>query len=112
MGVQLMQLHCSTFDAILVLTYLSFCVLALLNVVTAVFVSAALKTAEEDKMMMLSQQMWSFFEDADDDNSGTITWQEFKKYCKSPTFIDFLKKVDLQVDQAETLYKYLDEAGT
>ncbi|CAK0857241.1 unnamed protein product [Prorocentrum cordatum] len=90
------------------LCYMFFVIFALTNVVTGVFVESALRTAEEDKRRQLTHQMTSLFTQADDDGSGTITWDEFQEHLAAPQLQSFLKALDLHVDEARALFQLLD----
>ncbi|CAK0799984.1 unnamed protein product [Prorocentrum cordatum] len=88
--------------------YMFFVIFALTNVVIRVFVESALRTAEDDKRRQLSAQMSSLFRQADEDSSGTVTWDEFQDHLAAPQLQTFLKAIDLDVDEARALFHLLD----
>merc|ERR1719252_220477 len=67
--------------------YVSFTVFALMNIVTSVFVENATKEALHDRDRVIEEQLEAkesfvnevkaLFREADDDGSGTLTWDEF-----------------------------------
>merc|ERR1712073_110597 len=52
--------------------------------------------------------MKSVLQEADNDESGTISWGEFQKYLDDTRMLDFFKAIELDVTEARGLYKLLD----
>eukprot|EP00927_Polykrikos_kofoidii_P032160 TRINITY_DN27479_c0_g1_i1.p1 TRINITY_DN27479_c0_g1~~TRINITY_DN27479_c0_g1_i1.p1 ORF type:complete len:729 (-),score=105.16 TRINITY_DN27479_c0_g1_i1:149-2335(-) len=96
------------FQAGVFIVYVSASILAVMNVVTSVFVTAAMKHAEEDKKKVIMEAMKSFFDEADEDGSGSISWDEFADQLEHPQMQWFLKEVDMHPDQARALFHLLD----
>merc|ERR1740120_373863 len=75
---------------VLFLFCISFLVFGVLNVVTAIFVESSYKFAQKDKREMIREQireqsMWvrqiqDVFTEADQDRSGTFSWEEFESH--------------------------------
>lgn len=103
---------CSPWLLVVFLLYIAFTLFALLNVVTGLFVEAAINAAEEDKKQVLAQQMCNLFIDLDRDSSGAITWEEFEINLQNPQMMEYLKVIDLDPDEAAQLFNLLDEDGS
>jgi len=100
--------YCSPWFAVVFLCYIVFALFALLNVVTGLFVEAAIATATEDKKVVLMQQMCQMFLDCDDDQSGTVSWEEFKEHLDNPQMETYLKELDIDKAEAPMLFRLLD----
>lgn len=103
--------HCSPWMALVFSLYIAFVTFAMLNVITGVFVESAIQTANDDKKKVLMYQMRQLFLEADVDNSGTISWEEFKEQLENPQLQSFLRVVDLDKQEAEDLFRLLDVNG-
>jgi len=64
--------------------YIAFAVLALLNVVTGVFVESAMESAKNDEDMAMVDRLRQAFQETDVDGSGIITWDEFEAALDEP----------------------------
>mmetsp|Transcript_73883 Transcript_73883/g.161679 ORF Transcript_73883/g.161679 Transcript_73883/m.161679 type:complete len:811 (-) Transcript_73883:245-2677(-) len=104
--------YCSPWLTALFLCYIIFAIFALLNVVTGLFVEAAIATASEDKKTVLCQQMCQLFMDCDIDNSGTVSWQEWEEHLRRPEMESYLKELDIDIREAPLLFALLDGDGT
>eukprot|EP00927_Polykrikos_kofoidii_P001050 TRINITY_DN10384_c0_g1_i1.p1 TRINITY_DN10384_c0_g1~~TRINITY_DN10384_c0_g1_i1.p1 ORF type:complete len:774 (+),score=129.05 TRINITY_DN10384_c0_g1_i1:116-2323(+) len=103
--------QCGPWYAMLFVSYVSCCILALMNVVTSVFVTSAMKNAEADSKQNLARAMTTFFEEADADGSGSISWDEFQARLDTPRMQWFLREIDMHPDQARALFQLLDSEG-
>eukprot|EP00746_Dinoflagellata_sp_MGD_P007807 gnl/MRDRNA2_/MRDRNA2_115532_c0_seq1.p1 gnl/MRDRNA2_/MRDRNA2_115532_c0~~gnl/MRDRNA2_/MRDRNA2_115532_c0_seq1.p1 ORF type:complete len:662 (-),score=121.10 gnl/MRDRNA2_/MRDRNA2_115532_c0_seq1:22-2007(-) len=107
--------------------YIAFAVLALLNVITGVFVEKALASALDDRDAVISEQLAReesyanevrrCFHEADEDGSGTITWKEFEVHLNDPRVQAYFKTLDIDASEVHGLFKLLDmnevgEVGT
>jgi hypothetical protein len=100
--------YCGPWHALLVIAYMTFTLLVLMNIVTSVFVTAAMKHADDDKKQVLMLQMCSFFRECDDDMSGSISWEEFQNHLQHPQLLQFLREIDLHPEHARALFRLLD----
>lgn len=92
-----------------------------LNVVVGAFVAAASEIAKKDRDTLvkwelqqcenLTKRIISFFQDADKDQSGTLTWDEFRTYMKDRKVKAYFQTMDLDVSQAHVLFELLDTDG-
>jgi len=100
------------------LSFVSFAILALLNVVTAVFVETAVQRSMSDREMRVqkemdnkvefAQSMQRVFEELDTNNSGAITLEEFEKQMEDENVLTFMSTLELDVDQVWMLLCLLD----
>eukprot|EP00931_Biecheleriopsis_adriatica_P076131 TRINITY_DN49880_c0_g1_i1.p1 TRINITY_DN49880_c0_g1~~TRINITY_DN49880_c0_g1_i1.p1 ORF type:complete len:708 (+),score=169.26 TRINITY_DN49880_c0_g1_i1:58-2181(+) len=103
------------------LVYLTFAILALLNVVTAVFVETAMQQSQNDRELLVQQDMEQkvefvdtmqrVFEELDTDGSGTLSLDEFEKKLDDENILNFMSTLELDVDQVRTLLTLLDRDG-
>jgi len=88
--------------------YIGFAVLALLNVVTGVFVDSALKSVAKDTESVLVNRLTEFFSQADTDDSGTMTTEEFDSMCEDDSVRRQFEAIDLDLSEAKGLFLMLD----
>eukprot|EP00931_Biecheleriopsis_adriatica_P104276 TRINITY_DN78964_c0_g1_i1.p1 TRINITY_DN78964_c0_g1~~TRINITY_DN78964_c0_g1_i1.p1 ORF type:complete len:638 (+),score=135.87 TRINITY_DN78964_c0_g1_i1:66-1979(+) len=88
--------------------YIAFAVLAMMNVVTGVFVESALLTAREDRDKEVLSQVRQLFLSADADQNGMISWEEFATTMDSPNFTKYLSSLDIDESEAQGLFLLLD----
>lgn len=108
------------------LAFIAFCYLAVLNVVTGVFVQSAIENAQHNRewliqQLMSNKQMYvdtiqdqfrSMFDLFDADRSGTVTVDEFAEHLKDPQVQAYFALLELDTSDAFTLFKLLDEDGS
>jgi hypothetical protein len=88
--------------------YIAFAVLAMMNVVTGVFVESALMTARHDKDVDLVNHLRDVFVNTDEQRTGNIGWDEFFKLCQDPQMESVFKAVDLDRSEAQGLFELID----
>lgn len=101
--------------------YIALVALAVLNVVTAVFVEYAMKMAAEDRDLVIqdylekeskfSKDAQAVFQEADADDSGAITFAEFTGHLEDLRVQAFLRSMELDGVEAVRLFKLLDADG-
>jgi len=100
------------------LAFITFAILALLNVITAVFVEAAMQVSQNDKELVVLEEMESklefisvmqqVFQELDTNDSGALSLEEFEKHIEDPKLTAFLASFELDVSQVRTLFTLLD----
>lgn len=88
--------------------YIAFAVLALMNVVTGVFVENAIDSANKDKEKYLVQTAQELFARADSKGTGAITWLEFQRHLQSPDLKGYFEGLGVDTKCAKGLFKILD----
>merc|ERR1719171_3438901 len=102
--------------------YISFSLLALLNVITGIFVEKAMMSALQDRETVIQDQLdsedsWvnemrSLMTEADQDEDGTITWEEFSSHIKDERVQAYFKTLELDLGMAEDLFRLIDVGDT
>jgi len=98
--------------------FITFVVFGLLNVLIGVFVQSTSAIAELDRDFVIREemerkqsvmnQMRDLFKQVDDDNSGTVTWNELKASLNNPAVQGYFSLVQIEPEEAEGLFKLLD----
>lgn len=88
--------------------YIAFAVLAMMNVVTGVFVDSALQSSAKDQEQDLILRMREFYHKTSLDNGGSITWDEFEHHLKDKDSLDYFKNIGVNIAEAKSLFELLD----
>ncbi|CAE8643029.1 unnamed protein product, partial [Polarella glacialis] len=90
--------------------YIFFIYCGVLNVVTSIFVDSALLLSQKDRDIAIQSQLnqnisyakriKEFFHEADKDNSGMLSWDEFETYLADDKVKAYFSTLDLDVSQA------------
>jgi len=104
---------------ILYVFYTVFVVIGVLNVLTGIFVERANELSGLDRDLVIQSQlkrnetfldeMKRIFEEADEDGSGTISWEEFRHYLENDRVKAYLATQQLDAFDARTLFDILNE---
>jgi len=95
--------------------------IALLNIMTGVFVENAMKLAQPDRNVMALEQRRASLNDARDlrnilkqldvDNTGTVTWDEFRSVASDPCVSALLEVMGLDIKDARLMFAMFCETG-
>jgi len=109
-------------SALLFLFYIFFSMIAVLNIITGVFVDNAVETSKMERDYLVQkqielkekylQEMRQLFSDMDRDASGSISLEEVKAYVEDPRVHAYLQVLGLEADDAEKLFRLLDTSGS
>lgn len=88
--------------------YIAFAVLAMMNVVTGIFVESALLTAKADKEAEIQRHVRTIFRTGDLNSDGMISWEEFHEAMSDPSLAKYFKVLDIDVNEARGLFLLLD----
>jgi len=99
-----------------------FIAIGILNLIVAVIVDRAAEARHEDTENLLSRKVKDkqramrrferLFIDADIDQDGQITFDEFRQCCQSsPELADTMRLMDLRLDDADLVFEILDADG-
>mmetsp|Transcript_80255 Transcript_80255/g.125034 ORF Transcript_80255/g.125034 Transcript_80255/m.125034 type:complete len:406 (+) Transcript_80255:1-1218(+) len=88
--------------------YTAFCLLALMNVVTGVFVQAALESAKQDRTSYMLRHVRELFSHADPDNTGSLNWEQFESCLDKDFMQEFFKVIDVDRSDAKNVFALLD----
>mmetsp|Transcript_10479 Transcript_10479/g.23800 ORF Transcript_10479/g.23800 Transcript_10479/m.23800 type:complete len:768 (+) Transcript_10479:83-2386(+) len=98
--------------------YVFFMCLGVLNVVVGWFVATTSDIAAKDRESFVNNEMSrldqysrklrTFFQEADLDRSGLLSWDEFKLHLRDDRVKAYFHALELDVSQASTLFRLLD----
>jgi len=102
--------------------YISFCLFAMLNVMTGVFCQGAIEGAERDQEMLVHTVMSDrsvyldglrkLFEVIDDDNDGSVTVKEFEEHFNDDAVRSLFLALQLDPADAWELFVAIDGDGS
>lgn len=98
----------SPWMGILFFLYVSFALLAVMNVVTATFVQNAIERAAQVKETQKVSQASRLFRTLDTDSSGVITFDEIESNLESKEVQEFFRSIDVDLSEARCLFDMLD----
>eukprot|EP00930_Biecheleria_cincta_P035356 TRINITY_DN24317_c0_g2_i1.p1 TRINITY_DN24317_c0_g2~~TRINITY_DN24317_c0_g2_i1.p1 ORF type:complete len:630 (+),score=106.86 TRINITY_DN24317_c0_g2_i1:33-1892(+) len=93
--------------ALLVL-YIGFAILAVMNVVTGLFCESAMERAQEVRQATLVSRIRDVFENLDLDTSGCISLSEFEQHVETSAVQAYFKAMDIAPTEAKCLFETLD----
>lgn len=88
--------------------FITVSVIALMNVVTVVFVDSALYIAKRDKDTHMVNSVRSLFDKTDHNCSGAISWEEFCSKLDTQEMIEYFKNIDVDISEAQGIFSLLD----
>jgi hypothetical protein len=98
--------------------FIIFVMFGLLNVLVGVFVQNTEAIANIDKDFVIQEemarknsavnQMRDLFHEIDEDNSGSISWEEMRKHCTEDTMKAYFAMMQIEIDEAHGLFRLLD----
>mmetsp|Transcript_3285 Transcript_3285/g.9302 ORF Transcript_3285/g.9302 Transcript_3285/m.9302 type:complete len:559 (-) Transcript_3285:138-1814(-) len=109
---------------ILFLAYMCFALLAVVNVITAIFVDSAFQCNQNDTDILVNEELEAkkqfenrirdVFEEMDDGGEGQISLQDFEARLDDERVIAYFNALTLEVRDARKLFKLLDydQSGT
>mmetsp|Transcript_139105 Transcript_139105/g.259368 ORF Transcript_139105/g.259368 Transcript_139105/m.259368 type:complete len:263 (+) Transcript_139105:1-789(+) len=98
----------SSLLAPLVSLYVAFAVLVILNLVTGVYVEGAQTLTKEDRDNDLLCKVRMLFQQTDSDDTGLVTWGEFRQQLESPNMKKLLADIGLGLCKPEDFFWVLD----
>jgi len=108
--------HTSPVAVAIFLLYIAFSLLALLNLITGVFVESAVKRGKEDKDNYLVQYVRGVFKQMEQTNARVITWEDFQASLDTNEMKELFKAIDLDISEAHCVEVWkildLDDDGT
>eukprot|EP00929_Paragymnodinium_shiwhaense_P026829 TRINITY_DN1586_c0_g3_i1.p1 TRINITY_DN1586_c0_g3~~TRINITY_DN1586_c0_g3_i1.p1 ORF type:complete len:746 (-),score=139.57 TRINITY_DN1586_c0_g3_i1:183-2420(-) len=92
--------------------YIVFAVLAMMNVMTGVFVEAALAISKRDEEVYMVNHMKQLLKVTDVDDSGEVSWEEFQAQLDNPDMLEYFKCIDVDPSEGQSLFNILDTEET
>lgn len=99
------EVHWSTCPVFLV--YITFSMLALMNVVTGVFVESAVSEAKRDDDVMIIRNVRSLFQEAHG-CPDRITWPDFERLLDTQAMFEYFRAIDVDLSEARGVFDLLD----
>jgi len=107
----------------LFLFYISFAAIAVLNVLTGMFVDAAMKVSDNEDGSVLAEIMEKereifvnferlFVRKGAPRRTGLIKWRQLHESRNTPEVKDFLKCLEITMDDAKKVYKMMEQNGS
>lgn len=100
------------------LVFISFSILAVANIVTAVFVEGVMQSAQHDREVLVQEQMRNdlvylervrfIFDELDKDADGSITFEELMQAVKDHRVVDYFNAYTLDITDVQVLFVLLD----
>ncbi|CAL1156583.1 unnamed protein product [Cladocopium goreaui] len=104
--------HISPWFGYLLVVFIAYCFLALLNVTTGTFVEAVSRQAEHLKIRAQIIQARKVFQQIDSDHSGSISLLELRNQTMTPAVLEFFDYVNVDPSEAQYLLEVLDGDGS
>lgn len=111
-----------TFNAVVFIVYVGFIEIAVMNILTGLFVESAMKLAQPDQDIKAlevcraevsqQQQLMRLCTELDADGSGTLTKEEFSRHMKDGKLKYFLATLGLDIRDAERFFEILDDTNS
>lgn len=101
-------------SAVVFTLYIAFSLLAMLNVVTGVFVESVLKSTKADKDLFLVNNARELFQNNDGSIQAAMTWDIFESKLGAPPMREFFRAIEVDPSEPKHLFALLDvdESGT
>eukprot|EP00929_Paragymnodinium_shiwhaense_P003584 TRINITY_DN10417_c0_g1_i1.p1 TRINITY_DN10417_c0_g1~~TRINITY_DN10417_c0_g1_i1.p1 ORF type:complete len:645 (-),score=116.32 TRINITY_DN10417_c0_g1_i1:346-2280(-) len=97
----------SPWAGVLYCLYVAFCLVALMNVITGVFVDKALHLAQAEADSRLVRRVNHLFSEATA-KYGQIEWDMFQELIESETMMEYFKAINIDPSEARGLFDLLD----
>jgi len=104
--------------SLLFLLYIMLVFHGVLHVIASIFVDSALNTSQSEQDQLIREELSAkdsylalitqVLAEADLDNSGSISWEEFQRTLENEQMQAFLKSIELDISEARGLFKLLD----
>lgn len=88
--------------------YVAFCVFAMMNMATGVFVDRAIRKAQEDTDTYTANHISDLFFRNQEDKAAEISWEEFSQKMDTDDMQEYFKAINVDPSEAKNLFKLLD----
>merc|ERR1712151_657953 len=88
--------------------YITFTVLAMLNVVTGVFIGSVMKHASDEKEERTRSGLKRLFRVLGWSEGEEISWEEYEAHLGSKEMKEFFRTIDVDIANATALFELLD----
>mmetsp|Transcript_108700 Transcript_108700/g.350927 ORF Transcript_108700/g.350927 Transcript_108700/m.350927 type:complete len:598 (+) Transcript_108700:68-1861(+) len=115
-------LSIDAFSGFLFFFYVAFTILAVMNIITGVFVDNAVETARTQRDFLIQKEMElkekycnemrALFAEMDSDGSGSVSFLEVQQYLEDPRVQGYFTALGLDPNDTERLFKLIDTDNT
>eukprot|EP00420_Gonyaulax_spinifera_P029448 CAMPEP_0197875310 /NCGR_PEP_ID=MMETSP1439-20131203/4589_1 /TAXON_ID=66791 /ORGANISM="Gonyaulax spinifera, Strain CCMP409" /LENGTH=588 /DNA_ID=CAMNT_0043494499 /DNA_START=20 /DNA_END=1786 /DNA_ORIENTATION=+ len=102
----------SIFMGIAFLAYVCFSLLAMMNVITGIFVESALKKTEKTKAQEFTMHVRNLFHMLEPDHDGHIIRNEYMAHLTDPKLQAYMNDIGIDPGEARLLFDFLDCDGS
>jgi len=88
--------------------FVAFALLALMNIVTGVFVETAMRKGREDEDHFLINNVRALFQNVYGDSANKITWEDFEAHLDEKVMQDYFLAIDVDRCEAQGVFQLLD----
>jgi len=88
--------------------YIAFTSLAVMNIVTGIFVDSALQRSHQYSDMCMISQLRQLFDEIDIHHDGEISWEDLQSNLTNEKLLTLFKDIDIDPSEAEGLFGLLD----
>lgn len=99
----------STIQGVVLLGYMVFMVLILLNLVTGIFVEAVVTRTQLQKERNSIHRLTSLFRMIDEDQDGCLSWPELEAHLADKEFQQAFETIGIDITDANILFRLLDK---
>jgi voltage-gated sodium channel len=106
--------HLGVWAGLVFALFMAFVLLAMMNIVTGVFVESSLKNAKENhenNLLSLAQQLFGTSTHSGAEQQLLISWEDFEAQLDNPIMKDFFKIIDIDISEAKLVFSLLDVEG-
>lgn len=106
---------------LLFFVYIVFAILAVLNIITGVFVDNAMEIAKTERDFLIQKELEmkekyisevrDIFSEIDSDGSGSVTWDEFEGYLEDERVQSYFRAMELDTRDVRRLFDMIDDSG-
>eukprot|EP00928_Gymnodinium_smaydae_P003623 TRINITY_DN1128_c0_g1_i1.p1 TRINITY_DN1128_c0_g1~~TRINITY_DN1128_c0_g1_i1.p1 ORF type:complete len:618 (-),score=139.11 TRINITY_DN1128_c0_g1_i1:19-1872(-) len=93
------------------IVFIAFCMLAMANVITGIFVDSAMTHAHEDQDVYVAKKVIDMFRQSDLSAGGTLSEETFLTKAKSNKLSELFKAINVDAEDAPTIFKLIDVDG-
>jgi len=108
-AMQPLMVHISPLLALPFVLFICFSILAMMNVITGVFVESALASAKDDQEVFMVNNVRDILKQEGD---RPMTWDMFSQHLENPQMQDYFRSIDVDISEARELFMLLDLNGS
>jgi hypothetical protein len=97
----------SSITALMYMFYIAFCLLAMMNVITGMFVESSMKIARRDEEAFTATTVATYF--IRNLKDGVITWDDFLMHMESDELVELFDALNVDFAEARALFQLIDQ---